>query len=114
MLEHEVPPEHVAAIVIEPVLGEGGYVAAPASFLRALRELATRIGALLIFDEVQTGIGRTGAWFAAQKFGVTPDILALAKALGGGLPLGAVVAPRALHDRWLPSTHGSTFGGNPV
>ena len=96
------------------MLGEGGYIAPPASFLFALRELATRIGALLIFDEVQTGFGRTGAWFAAQKFGVTPDIMALAKALGGGLPLGAVVSPRELQEKWLTGTHGSTFGGNPV
>jgi 4-aminobutyrate aminotransferase len=114
LLEHHVPPEHVAAILIEPVLGEGGYVAPPASFLKALRELATRIGAMLIFDEVQSGFGRTGAWFAAQKVGVTPDIMALAKALGGGLPLGAIVAPRALQEKWLTGTHGSTFGGNPV
>jgi 4-aminobutyrate aminotransferase len=114
MLEHEVPPEHVAAIVIEPVLGEGGYVAAPASFLRALRDLATRIGALLVFDEVQTGMGRTGAWFAAQKVGVTPDVLTLAKALGGGMPLGAVIATRERMERWRTGTHGSTFGGNPV
>jgi 4-aminobutyrate aminotransferase len=114
LLEHHVPPEHVAAILIEPVLGEGGYVAPPISFLVALRELATRIGALLIFDEVQTGFGRTGAWFAAQKVGVTPDVLVLAKALGGGLPLGAIVAPRELHQKWLSGTHGSTFGGNPV
>ena len=114
LLEHHVPPEHVAAILIEPVLGEGGYVAPPASFLKALRDLATRIGAMLVFDEVQTGFGRTGAWFAAQKVGVTPDILALAKALGGGLPLGAIVAPRALQEKWLAGTHGSTFGGNPV
>ena len=114
LLEHQVPAEHVAAILIEPVLGEGGYIAPPRSFLVALRDLATRIGALLVFDEVQTGFGRTGAWFAAQKFGVTPDIMALAKALGGGLPLGAVVAPRELHERWLGGTHGSTFGGNPV
>src|SRR5712692_1538467 len=114
MLEQEVPPEHVAAILIEPVLGEGGYVAAPASFVRALRALATRIGALLVFDEIQTGLGRTGAWFAAQKFGVTPDVMTLAKALGGGLPLGAVVAPRELMAKWRTGTHGSTFGGNPV
>jgi len=114
MLEHEVPPEHVAAILIEPILGEGGYVAAPASFLRALREVATRIGALLVLDEIQTGLGRAGAWFAAQRAGVDPDVLVLAKALGGGLPLGAIVAPRALHDRWRTGTHGSTFGGNPV
>ena len=114
MLEHEVPPEHVAAIVIEPVLGEGGYVAAPASFITRLRELATRIGALLVFDEVQTGMGRTGAWFAAQKFGVTPDVMTLAKALGGGMPLGAVVSTRERMERWRTGTHGSTFGGNPV
>ncbi len=114
MLEHEVPPEHVAAFLIEPVLGEGGYVAAPASFLRSLRELASRIGALLVLDEVQTGFGRTGAYFAAQRQGVTPDVLVLGKAIGGGLPLAAVVAPRAIHERWRTGTHGSTFGGNPV
>ena len=96
------------------MLGEGGYVAAPASFLRALRVLATRIGALLVFDEIQTGLGRTGAWFAGQKLGVTPDVMTLAKALGGGLPLGAVVAPRELMAKWRTGTHGSTFGGNPV
>src|SRR2546427_7526894 len=114
MLEHEVPPEHVAAIFIEPVLGEGGYVAAPASFLGRLRELASQIGALLVFDEIQTGMGRTGAWFAAQKVDVTPDVMTLAKALGGGLPLGAVVATRERMERWRTGTHGSTFGGNPV
>jgi 4-aminobutyrate aminotransferase len=114
MLDHDVPAEQVAAILIEPVLGEGGYVAAPASFLQGLREVATRIGALLVFDEVQTGFGRTGAWFAAQRFGVTPDVMTLAKALGGGLPLGAILAPRAIHERWKTSTHGSTFGGNPI
>jgi 4-aminobutyrate aminotransferase len=114
MLEHEVPPEHVAAFLIEPVLGEGGYVAPPSGFLRGLRELATRIGALLIMDEVQTGFGRTGAWFATQKHGVDPDILVIAKALGGGLPLGAIVTSRGLQDSWISGTHGSTFGGNPV
>lgn len=114
LLEHQVPPEHVAAILIEPVLGEGGYIAPPASFLRGLRDLATRIGAMLIFDEVQSGFGRTGAWFAAQKMGVTPDIMTLAKALGGGLPLGAIVSRRDIHEKWIGGTHGSTFGGNPV
>ena len=114
MLDHDVPAEAIAGILIEPVLGEGGYVAPPVAFLQGLRDLATRIGALLIFDEVQTGFGRTGAWFAAQRFGVTPDVMTLAKALGGGMPLGAVVAPRAIHERWRTSTHGSTFGGNPV
>ena len=114
MLDHEIPPEHVAAFLIEPVLGEGGYAAAPASFLRELRSLADRIGALLIFDEVQTGLGRTGTWTASERLGVTPDIMVLAKALGGGLPLGAILAPRDLHAKWQTSTHGSTFGGNPI
>jgi len=114
MLEHEIPPENVAAFVIEPVLGEGGYVPAPASFLRALRELATRIGALLVVDEIQTAFGRAGAWTVAERCGVVPDILTFAKALGGGLPLGALAAPRALHEKWPTGTHGSTFGGNPV
>src|SRR5438046_10041083 len=108
------PPELRRAILIEPVAGEGGYVAAPAAFLRRLRELATKIGALLVFDEVQTGMGRTGAWFAAQKVGVTPDVMTLAKALGGGMPLGAVVSSRERMERWRTGTHGSTFGGNPV
>jgi 4-aminobutyrate aminotransferase len=114
ILEHEIPPENVAALVIEPVLGEGGYVAAPASFLRSLREIATRIGALLVADEIQTAFGRAGAWTAIERAGVVPDIVTLAKALGGGLPLGAVAAPRALHEKWPTGTHGSTFGGNPV
>jgi 4-aminobutyrate aminotransferase len=114
MLEHEVPPEHVAAFLLEPVLGEGGYVAPPSSFVVALREIATRIGALLIMDEVQTGFGRTGAWFATQKHGVDPDILVIAKAIGGGLPLGAIVTSREMQDKWISGTHGSTFGGNPV
>ncbi len=114
MLEHEIPPENVAAFVIEPVLGEGGYVPAPRTFLRAVRELATRIGALLVLDEIQTAFGRAGAWTVAERYGVVPDVVTLAKALGGGLPLGAVAAPRALHERWPTGTHGSTFGGNPV
>ncbi|MGH2378560.1 MAG: aspartate aminotransferase family protein [Candidatus Limnocylindria bacterium] len=114
MLEHEVPPENIAAFVIEPVLGEGGYVPAPASFLRSLRALCDRTGALLVMDEIQTAFGRAGAWTVAQRHGVRPDILTLAKALGGGMPLGAVAAARALHDRWPTGSHGSTFGGNPV
>ncbi len=114
MLEHEIPAGSVAGILIEPVLGEGGYVAPAASFLQALRDIATRIGALLIFDEVQCGVGRTGAWFAAERYGITPDVLLAAKALGGGLPLGAIVAPHDMQQNWISGTHGSTFGGNPV
>jgi 4-aminobutyrate aminotransferase len=114
MLAHEVPPSSIAAFIVEPVLGEGGYVPAPGPFLSALRDLTSKHGILLIFDEVQTGLGRTGAMFAAQRYGVTPDAMVLAKALGGGLPLGALIAPRDLHRKWLTGTHGSTFGGNPV
>jgi 4-aminobutyrate aminotransferase len=114
MLEHEVPPEHVAAFIVEPVLGEGGYVAAPPSFIKALRALADRIGALLILDEIQTAFGRAGAWTVADRYGVRPDIITLAKALGGGLPLGAVAASRELQEKWRTGTHGSTFGGNAV
>ncbi len=114
MLDQEVPPENVAALIVEPVLGEGGYVPAPPAFLRELRDVANRIGALLVFDEIQTAFGRAGAWTVAQRWDVVPDVITLAKALGGGLPLGAVAASRALHDRWPTGTHGSTFGGNPV
>ncbi len=114
MLDHVVPAENVAALLLEPVLGEGGYVPAPPRFLQRLRAIAKRFDILLIFDEVQTGFGRTGAMFAAQRYDVTPDAIVLAKALGGGLPLGALVAPRRLHEKWQTGTHGSTFGGNPV
>ncbi len=114
VLEHEVPPDDVAAMIIEPVLGEGGYVPAPPAFLAELRAVCDRIGALLIVDEIQTAFGRAGAWTVAERYAVRPDILTLAKALGGGLPLGAVAASRALHEKWQTGTHGSTFGGNPV
>ncbi|MEX2460770.1 MAG: aminotransferase class III-fold pyridoxal phosphate-dependent enzyme [Paenibacillaceae bacterium] len=110
----QVDPSQVAAIVIEPVLGEGGYVPAPSSFLQALRKIADEHGILLVFDEIQTGFGRTGKMFAAEHSGITPDILVLAKALSSGMPLGAIVARRELHDKWQTGTHGSTFGGNPV
>lgn len=114
LFELRVDPSRVAAIVIEPVMGEGGYYPAPSSFLRALRDIANDYGILLIFDEVQTGFGRTGKMFAAEHAGVTPDILVLAKALSGGMPLGAIVASRELHEKWPIAGHGSTFGGNPV
>ena len=114
LLDHVVPAENVAAFIIEPVLGEGGYVPAPPRFLQRLRAIAKRFDILLIFDEVQTGFGRTGAMFAAERVGVVPDAIALAKSLGGGLPLGALIAPRRMHDKWQTGTHGSTFGGNPV
>ena len=109
-----VDPSQVAAVIIEPVLGEGGYVPAPIDFIRRLRQMTAEHGILLVFDEVQTGFGRTGKMFAAEHSGVVPDILVAAKALSGGMPLGAVIAPRSLHDKWQVGSHGSTFGGNPV
>ncbi|MCR8641052.1 aspartate aminotransferase family protein [Paenibacillus sp. N1-5-1-14] len=114
LFELIVDPTQVAAIIIEPVMGEGGYVPAPAAFLQQLRKIADDNGILLIFDEVQTGFGRTGTMFASEHAGVVPDVLVLAKALASGLPLGAIVANRDLHDKWQTGTHGSTFGGNPV
>src|SRR5580693_8368732 len=103
-----------AAIMIEPLMGEGGVRAVEPSFLRALRELCEEHGLLLIFDEVQTGMGRTGELFAYQRTGVTPDIMALAKALGGGFPVGAVLATEEAAKGMTAGTHGSTFGGNPL
>ncbi|MFL6823435.1 MAG: aspartate aminotransferase family protein [Xanthobacteraceae bacterium] len=103
-----------AAILIEPIMGEGGVRIVPNEFLRALRRLCDEHGLLLVFDEVQTGIGRTGELFAYQRCGVAPDIMALAKALGGGLPLGACLATSEAAKGMTTGTHGSTFGGNPL
>jgi acetylornithine/N-succinyldiaminopimelate aminotransferase len=108
-----IGPE-TAAILIEPVQGEGGVRAPAPSFLKALRELCDQHGLLLIFDEVQSGMGRTGELFAYQRTGVTPDIMALAKALGGGFPMGACLTTAAAGKGMTAGTHGSTFGGNPL
>jgi acetylornithine/N-succinyldiaminopimelate aminotransferase len=103
-----------AAILIEPIMGEGGVRVVEPSFLKALRELCDRHGLLLVFDEVQTGMGRTGELFCYQRTGVTPDVMALAKALGGGFPVGACLATREAAKGMTPGTHGSTFGFNPL
>jgi acetylornithine/N-succinyldiaminopimelate aminotransferase len=103
-----------AAILIEPIMGEGGVCVVDPSFLRALRELCDQHGLLLVFDEVQTGMGRTGELFAHQRIGVAPDIMGLAKALGGGFPVGACLATREAAKGMTIGTHGSTFGGNPL
>ena len=105
---------HTAGILIEPVQGEGGVRSAPVSFFKALRELCDEHGLLLAFDEVQTGMGRCGDLFAYRRLGVTPDIMSLAKALGGGFPIGAVLASAEAAKGMAPGTHGSTFGGNPL
>ncbi len=111
---HLVSPDEVAAFVIEPIQGEGGYIVAPDSFLQRLRELADRHGILLIVDEVQSGMGRTGKMFAFEHAGIQPDIVAIAKGIASGLPLGVAVARGDLMAAWPPGAHASTFGGNPV
>lgn len=100
--------------MIEPIQGEAGVLTLPKGFLKALRERCTEVGALLTIDEVQTGMGRTGKWFGYQHEGIKPDIITLAKGLGGGLPLGAMIALGESAKLFTPGTHGSTFGGNPI
>lgn len=106
--------DETAAVFLEPIMGEGGVVDPPAGYLVAAREITAQRGALLVLDEVQTGVGRTGAFFAHQHDGITPDIVTLAKGLGGGLPIGACLAIGDTADLLTPGLHGSTFGGNPV
>lgn len=104
----------IGGMIVEPILGEGGYIVLEGSFLAGLRRLCDQYGVLLIFDEVQTGIGHTGKWFACEHAGVVPDILTLAKGIASGLPLGACLAKKEIMAKWPPGAHGSTFGGNPV
>ncbi len=106
--------ERTAAVFLETTLGEGGIVPAPPGFLAAARQVCDEVGALLVVDEVQSGVGRTGSWFASLADGVRPDVLTLAKGLGGGLPIGACLALGPAGDLFAPGDHGSTFGGNPV
>ena len=114
LFQSNVPPSEVAAILVEPIQGEGGYIVPPDGFLQGLRALCDRHGILLIFDEVQSGIGRTGKMFASQHWGVSPDIMTLAKGLGSGLPIGMVVAKRSIMSQWKRGAHGNTYGGNPL
>jgi acetylornithine aminotransferase len=106
--------QNVVAVLVEPVQGEGGVNIPPASYLKELRELCDKNGWLLMLDEVQTGIGRTGAWFGHQLCGIVPDVMALAKGLGAGMPIGACLARGAAAEVFKPGNHGSTFGGNPL
>jgi len=112
-VERAVGPE-TAAILVEPIQGEGGIRVPSAGYLQGLRKLCDESGALLIFDEVQTGIGRTGRLFAYEHWGASPDIMTLAKALGGGLPIGAMLATEVVAASFTPGTHAATFGGNPL
>ncbi len=114
LLKSQTAPEETAAIVIESVLGEGGYVPPPARFMQELRELCDHYGILLICDEVQSGLGRTGRWFGFEHFGIVPDMVTLAKGLASGMPLSALAASRELMSQWLPGSHGGTYGGNAV
>ena len=114
MFALQAPPANVGAMIVEPVLGEGGYVPPPRAWLAGLRERCDDHGILLVFDEVQCGVGRTGRPFAAEAYDVRPDVLLFAKGIASGLPLGGIVASRDLLERWPTGAHGSTFGGNPV
>jgi 4-aminobutyrate aminotransferase len=108
-----LPPEEVAAIFVEPVQGEGGYVVAPTIFMQELRRICDRHGILLVVDEVQSGIARTGKWWAVEHTGVEPDMVCMAKGLASGMPLGVTLTRAEIMD-WVPGSHASTFGGNPV
>jgi 4-aminobutyrate aminotransferase len=114
LLQTQTTPEDVAAILVEPVLGEGGYIVPPASFLQGLRQICNEHGILLIIDEVQSGFGRTGKFFACEHFGVTPDIMIMAKGIASGLPLSGIAARRDIMERWRPGAHGGTYGGNAL
>ena len=114
LFERNLPPQEVAAILVEPIQGEGGYLVPPPGFLAGLRAICDEHGIFLIFDEVQCGVGRTGRMFAAEHEGVAPDIMTLAKGLGSGLPIGAMVAKRRVMEQWKRGAHGNTYGGNPL
>jgi 4-aminobutyrate aminotransferase len=113
ILERILPPEDVAGFLIEPIQGEGGYIVPPPDFFPALRELCSKYGILLIADEVQSGMGRTGKWWAIENFGVKPDIITSAKGIASGMPLGALIARKEIMN-WPKGAHGNTYGGNPI
>ena len=114
LFERNVPASEVAAIMIEPLQGEGGYLWPPEGFLAGLRALCDEHGILLIFDEVQSGVGRTGRMWACEHPGVKPDIMTSAKGLGSGMPIGAIIAKKTIMEHWKRGAHGNTFGGNPL
>ena len=114
LFERNVPPSEVAAILVEPIQGEGGYLVPPDGFLAGLRALCDEHGILLIFDEVQCGVGRTGRMWASEHWAVRPDIMTSAKGLGSGMPIGAFVAKKSIMEKWQKGAHGNTYGGNPL
>jgi len=114
LLVSQTSPQETAALLIEPVLGEGGYVVPPASFMQGLRQICDQHGILMICDEIQSGFGRTGKWFAFEHFKIEPDIIIIAKGLASGLPLSGVISSLDLMKHWEPGSHGGTYGGNAV
>lgn len=114
LLDTQTAPQETAAIFIEPVLGEGGYVVPPASFMKGLREICDQHGILLVLDEIQAGFGRTGRWFGHEHFDIVQDIMTVAKGLASGLPISGVISRLELMKKWIPGSHGGTFGGNAV
>jgi 4-aminobutyrate aminotransferase len=114
VFKKKMPANEVAAILVEPIQGEGGYIMPTDDFLPKLRQLCDRHGILLIVDEIQSGVGRTGTWCAVEHWGVQPDIVCLAKGLGSGMPIGAMVAHKEVMGKWVSGAHASTFGGNPL
>ena len=113
ILDHILPPDEVAGVLVETIQGEGGYIIPPEGFYPALRKLCDKYGILMIVDEVQSGMGRTGKWWAIEHYGVEPDMFTTAKGIASGMPLGACVARRSVMD-WTKGTHGNTYGGNPI
>jgi 4-aminobutyrate aminotransferase len=109
-----LPPDEVAAILVEPIQGEGGYIVPPPNFFPRLRALCDKYGILLIVDEVQAGMGRTGKWWAIQHWNVEPDIVCIAKGIASGVPMGAMAARKSIGAQWKPGAHGNTYGGNPI
>ena len=109
-----LPPDEVAAILVEPIQGEGGYIVPPPNFFPRLRELCTKHGILLVADEVQSGVGRTGKWWALQHWNVEPDLVCIAKGIASGVPMGAMAARKSVGAKWKPGAHGNTYGGNPI
>ena len=114
LFKYKTSPELVAAVIIEPLQGEGGYNVPAKSFMKQLRDICSKFGILLICDEIQSGYGRTGKMFAFENFDILPDIVTLGKAIGGGVPMSAVVSTKKIMNKWKTGTHGTTFGGNPV
>lgn len=114
LFSEALPPDEVAAILVEPIQGEGGYIVPPPNFFPRLRELCSKHGILLIADEVQSGVGRTGKWWAIQHWNVEPDIVCIAKGIASGVPMGAMAARKSVGAQWKPGAHGNTYGGNPL